>query len=486
LSSLDAQLLLAESPATTGHVGTLLVLDPAGAPGGRLRLDDLRDLIEDRLHLAPVLRERVVEVPLGLGSPYWVQDPHFDLEFHTREVALPAPGDSAQLADQVARIHALPLDRSRPLWEMHLVQGVDGDRTALYVKFHSAALDDVSGAPVLSVLLDADSQPREVAAPAEPWQPAPLPDGPSLLANGLASTVVRSGRVLGQLPTRLPQLSELPGVRDVPAARLVSDVAGSVLAAVAGTPAGQRDQRHLTVPPTPFNGAITAHRRFAYASVDLESVMTVTDAFGMTVGDVAMAMTATALRRWLLDHDALPAIGLVIAVPVSARDADADALSMVLAQLPTDVAEPLPRLRAASVAMVEAENAAPAPLLQDFTASGAGALSGWVARSLLGLATSPAPPFNLLVSHVTGPQQPLYVAGARVTGMYPASVITDATGGMNVSLVSYDDSLDVGIVVCREMVPDVRRIVGYLQDALDELVALATPDGDGGQRGLRP
>jgi WS/DGAT/MGAT family acyltransferase len=481
LSSLDAQFLLVESPTTTGHVGALLLLDPASAPGGALALDDFRDMVEARLHLAPALRERVVEVPLGLGSPYWVEDPHFDLEYHTREVALPQPGDAKQLAEQVARIHARPLDRSRPLWEMYLVHGVDGDRAALYAKFHHAAIDGISGAEILATILDVDVEPRDVDEPARPWHPSPIPGASSLLVRGLASTALRSGRLLGQLPTHLPHLADLPGARNFPALRLVSDLAGSAVAALTGAPAPRADTRHLPVPPTPFNGPITAHRRFAYGSVDLAAVKQVKDAFGLTVNDVVMAMTTTALRRWLLDHDALPTIPLVTAVPVSIRTAGSsdeagNMLSVMLATLPTDEADPLARLRAVAAAMERAKAAfdgVPASILQDFSAALPTALSGWAARSLLRMATAPSPLFNLFVSNVPGPQQPLYVAGARVTGIHPVSAVTDITGGMNITLFSYDGSLDFGIIVCREMVPDVWRITGYLRDALDELVALA-------------
>jgi WS/DGAT/MGAT family acyltransferase len=423
----------------------------------------------------------VVEVPLGLGSPYWVEDPHFDLEYHTREVALPQPGDAKQLAEQVSRIHARPLDRSRPLWEMYLVHGLDGDRSALYAKFHHAAIDGIAGAEILATILDVDAQPREVDDPAQSWQPPPVPGASSLLFRGVTSTALRSGRLLTQLPTHLPHLADLPGARNFPALRLVSDLAGSAVSALTGEPVRPADARHLPVPPTPFNGPITAHRRFAFCSIDLPSVKQVTNAFGLTVNDVVMAMTATALRRWLLDHDALPTIPLVTAVPVSLRAEDAgdesgNMLSLMLARLPTHERDPLTRLHAVAESMAEAKaafEAVPASIVQDLSAAMPMALSGLLTRSLLRVATAPSPLFNLFISNVPGPQQPLYMAGARVTGMYPVSAVTDMTGGMNITLFSYDGSLDVGIIVCREMVPDVWRITGYLSDALDELVALA-------------
>jgi diacylglycerol O-acyltransferase len=478
LSSLDAQFLMVESPTTTGHIGAMLLLDPSTALGGVLTLDSFRDVVEGRLHLAPPLRERIVEVPLGLGSPYWVADPHFDLEFHTREVALPAPGDPQQLAEQVARIHARPLDRTRPLWEMYLIHGVEGDRSALYVKFHHAAIDGISGAEILATVLDVDVEPRDAGDPGEARRPARLPSPPDLLVRGLASTALRSARLLGQLPTHLPHLADLPGARNVPGLRFVSDLAGTAVSALTGSAAPRTDARDLVAPPTPFNGPITAHRRYAYASFDLASVKRVKDAFGLTVNDVVMAMTAGALRRWLLDRDALPSVPLVAAVPVSIRTEDDDGqpgnvVSVMLAALPTHLPDPLERLHAVSSAMEEAKEAfaaTPASLLQDFSAAIPTAFSGWAARSLFRLAAAPGPPFNLFVSNVPGPQGPLYVAGARVEGIHPVSAVTDMTGGINITLLSYAGALDVGIVVCREMVPDVWRVSDYLADALDELL----------------
>ena len=154
LTALDAQFLNVESPTTVGHVGSLIVLDPSTAPGGEWNLDSVRDVFEPRLHLAAPLRQRLVEVPLGLGRPYWVDDPHFDIEFHLRELALPTPGTREQLGEQVARIHARQLDRSRPLWEAYVITGLEGGRCAFYSKIHHAAIDGVSGAEILETIMD--------------------------------------------------------------------------------------------------------------------------------------------------------------------------------------------------------------------------------------------------------------------------------------------------------------------------------------------
>lgn len=482
LTSLDAQFLNVETATTTGHVGALLVLDPSTAPDGRLSFEDFRDLWAARLHLVPLLRQRLVEVPLGLGVPYWSDDPHFDLEYHLREIGLPPPGDGKQLGEQVSRIHARSLDRSRPLWEAYLVQGVEGGRAAVYTKVHHAVIDGISGAEILAAILDVTVEPREVEPPEREWEPAPMPGSISLLARGLTATAVTSARVLTSLPRTLPHLIDLPGAANIPGARAVSDVADAVVSlASRRIHLRHTDDRDLTAPRTPMNGSITAHRRFAYGSAPLEDAKKVKNAFGLTVNDVVMAMTTTALRRWLLDHDALPQVPLVAAVPVSIRTEDhqgapGNQISVMLAHLPTHVADPTQRLRDVAESMAAAKErfeAVPASILQDLSAAIPTALSGLASRALFRLVTVPGPPFNLFVSNVPGPQLPLYVAGARVEGVHPVSAVTDLTGGLNITLFSYDGKLDFGLIACRELVPDVWNLIDYLADALAELVGLA-------------
>jgi diacylglycerol O-acyltransferase / wax synthase len=209
----------------------------------------------------------------------------------------------------------------------------------------------------------------------------------------------------------------------------------------------------------------------------------------MTVNDVVMALTATALRRWLLDHDALPTSPLVAAVPVSIRTddqagANGNQVSVMLAQLPTHLADAEERMHFMRESMLSAKrafDAVPASLLQDLSALIPTALSGLAARALFKLATVPGLPFNLFVSNVPGPQLPLYIAGAKVEGIYPVSAVTDMTGGLNITLFSYNGSLDFGLIACREMVPDVWNLITYLQDALAEMVALV-PGGSSGTR----
>jgi diacylglycerol O-acyltransferase / wax synthase len=486
LSALDAQFLNVESVTTVGHVGALVVLDPLSIPGGDLTLDGLRDVIEPRLHLADPFRQRLVEVPLGLGNPYWADDPDFDIEFHLREVALPTPGDQQQLAEQVARIHARPLDRTRPLWEMYLIHGVAGGRSAVYSKVHHAAIDGVSGAEILAAIMDVTPEPREVEQ--VDWSPDELPSRLQLVERGLLSALTRPLELTRAVGRSLPHLADVPGAGNVPGLKAVSGVAGAVKRFVTGFPVRRNaDRRAPVAPRTPFNGPITPHRKFAYGSLPLDEIKMVKNAYGMTVNDVVMALCTSALRRWLLDHDALPSIPVVVAVPVSVRSqengsAAGNLVSVMLAELPTHLGAADERLAFVQESLREAQqhfDAVPASILQDLSMVIPTALSGLAARALFKLVTLPGPPFNLFVSNVPGPQLALYVAGARVLGVYPVSAVAELSGGLNITCFSYDGALDIGLIACRELVPDVWNLVGYLRDALDELLVLVPP-----QRGL--
>ncbi len=482
LSSLDAQFLNVETSTTVGHVGSLIMLDPSTAPGGELTLDRVREVLEPRLHLAAPLRQRLVNVPLSLGRPYWIDDPDFDIEFHLREIGLPSPGDERQLGEQVARIHARPLDRTRPLWEMYLIHKVSDGRQALYSKVHHAAIDGVSGAEILATIMDVTVEPRMLEPPDEYWDPAPIPSAAELMSRGLASMATQPLEVMRTLPRALPHLADVPGAALLPGAEAVSELADSLMRlATGGTAARDVTRRTISTPPTPLNAPITAHRRFAYGSLPLDDIKLVKNAYAMTVNDVVMALCTTALRRWLLDHDGLPDTPIVVAVPVSIRTDDqqgdsGNLISVMLAEMPTHVADPVARLAQVQRGMGDAKEqfeTVPATILQDLAAAIPTALSGLAARAIFQMVAVGAFPFNLFISNVPGPQLPLYVGGASVLGVYPVSAITDLTGALNITLFSYNGALDFGLIACRELVPDVWNLIGYLDDALAELVELA-------------
>ncbi|MCW2501432.1 MAG: conserved hypothetical rane protein [Frankiales bacterium] len=473
LTGLDAAFLAMETHAVFGHVGSVCLLDPATSPDP-VTLAKVTALIEDRLHLMPPFRRRLVTVPLGLDQPYWIEDPDFDIEYHVRELALPEPGDDRQLAEQAARLHARPLDRSRPLWELYLIHGLQGGLKAIYSKVHHAAIDGVSGGDILTAILDLSAEGRTVERP--PWQGESEPSAVSMLtrsALSLAGHPLRAARMTYGLARSLPTLARSPVRPRLPVVdRLLGRDDGIVLSSGG-----------LRAPATPFNKAISPHRRWAFRSLPLDEVKAVKNATGGTVNDVVMALSAGALRRWLLAHDALPEGPLVAAVPVSVRtEAEkgtaGNKVSTMIAALPTHLADPLARLYACSAAMSSAKEqhgALPATLLSDVTQFAMPALAGQAARLAARVRlVERVSPFNLFISNVPGPNLPLYYAGCRLLGYYPLSAIADGQG-LNITVCSLDGKLHFGVIADRELVPDVEAMTGYLVEELDVLCrAVAT------------
>ena len=477
LSGLDAAFLALETATTTGHVGGVCVLDPKTAPEP-LTLARLTGVVEQRLPLVPVLRRKLLNVPLGLDQPYWIDDPDFDIEYHIRELALPRPGSEAQLAEQVARLHARPLDRSRPLWEMYLITGLAKRRAALYTKIHHAAVDGISGTELLTVLLDLSPGGRALL-PAEPFTPAPRPGLPRMAALAAAKlawrpvqTVQVTNGVMRYMPTLAPALSNLVG-------------------GMLGLNRGDGEvitTRPSRAPATPFNRPVTQHRRVAFRSVDLDSVKTVKNAFGVSVNDVVMSMCAGALRRWLADHNALPELPLVAMIPVSIRDpassgALGNKISAMLAMLPTHIEDPAMRLQVAHAATRRAKEqqaSMPQGLVDQISNFAPPALTARAARVVFATGLlHRVPPFNLTISNVPGPNIPVYLAGAQLLAHYPISVITDGQG-LNITVIGYLGQLHFGLVSCRELLPDIEALAGYLADELDVLLKAAAGLGSAG------
>jgi diacylglycerol O-acyltransferase / wax synthase len=476
LTGLDAAFLALDSPAAYGHVGSVSVLDPP-RDGEALTLERLTELIESRLHLIPPFRRRLVEVPFGLDKPYWIEDPDFDIEFHVRELALPTPGDDRQLAVQAARLHARPLDRSRPLWETYLIHGLQGGRQALYTKVHHAAIDGVSGNDLLTALMDTSPQPQQAEEP-DSWRPEAQPPTSRLLARSaasLATNPVRAVRLSAGIVRSLPAFVRSPARPWLPLIDrfVLRRDRGVILAAPP-----------LMAPATPFNKNIGPHRRWAFTSVPLAQVKAIKNAAGVTVNDVVMALCAGALRTWLQKHDALPERPLVAAVPVSIRTeeqkgAHGNRVSSVIAPIPTHLADPAERLEAAHEAMraaKEQHNALPAELLTDIAQFSVPALANQASRLATRLRLlERVPPFNLFISNVPGPTVDLYLCGARLDGVYPLSAIADGQG-LNLTVLGSKGNLNFGALADRDLVPDVDLIVEALKD---ELVALSDAVGAG-------
>jgi WS/DGAT/MGAT family acyltransferase len=487
LTGLDAQFLALETPRQSGHVGGLAVLDPSTRPNGRLELADVHNMLAERLPLLPPFRWRLKEVPLGLDYPYWIDDPDFDLEYHVREIGLAPPPSDEKLAEQVARIFSRPLDRARPLWELYLIHGLQDGHVALLTKIHHAAVDGMSGAEILSVLLDLSPDGRE-PPPADDSRPEGEPSDLAMLGRGLLGWPRYVGRVVQALPSTLPNLEDTPIIGDVPGATLVGRSTSRVARALRRRPSRVLERTSLRRPRTSFNGRVSPHRRFAFGQLSLEQVKSVKNAHGTTVNDVVVTLCAGAVRRWLVEHDELPEEPLVAQVPVSVRTKEqrgtyGNRVGMMSVPLFTNESDPVERLRLTHEALraaKERHRALPAQLLQDATQFIPPAVFARASRVTFSLAATRTPVWNLVISNVPGPQVPLYCVGARMVAHYPVSVITDGMG-LNITVMSYLGRLDFGIVADREQMRDVWKLISWLRESLQELLPSGAPEpsGDG-------
>lgn len=484
LSGLDASFLAMETPTTFGHVNALGIYarpTPDFEPYPVVR-ERMAAMIG---HLEP-MRRRLVEVPFGLDRPYWVDDPDFDPDFHVRHLGLAPPGTTGQLAEQVARIIGRPMDRSHPLWEMYVIEGLADGRWALLTKTHHATVDGAAGVVLLTMITD--DRPDAPAPEPVAWEPEPLP--------GDVALVKRTAIHLVTNPVKAARL-QLRLVRDLARAVGVDSVAGlagrtrDAVTAVARAARAGDDDRHLLptaatqAPPTPWNHTITARRAFALRSASMADIRAVKEGAGCSVNDVVMAVCAGALRAYLCDHDALPDEPLRALVPVSIRTgAEADPwtnrVSAILAEVATDVADPLARLRACHDAMNQAKHQldiVPEDAIGDLAEMLTPAVTAAAMRlvSRLDLAERIHLPANLTISNVPGPRTPRYLAGARLENYVPVSIVVDGLG-LNITVHSYVDTLDIGIVAAHELVPDVEHLADL---HLAELATLVDATGAG-------
>jgi diacylglycerol O-acyltransferase len=469
LSGLDASFLYLETPAQLMHVCGVIVLDPSTMPDG-YTYGALRDEIDRRVRDVPEFTRRLRKVPLGLDHPIWVHDQHYDVDRHVHRLALPSPGGHAELAELTGHLAGLPLDRSRPLWEMWVIEGFHGDhgdeRVVVFMKMHHATVDGVSGSNLLSHLcsLEADAAPMVDAQPAARSRE---PGRRELLGRGVVSAATR--------PLNLVRLA-------APSAQLVTRT-------VARARAGTAMAAPFSAPRTSFNGTITGHRVIALADLDLEDVRQVKNATGTTVNDVVLAVAGGALRSYLLDRDELPSGSLLATVPVSVREESrrsggANKVSALFARLGTDTEDPLERLRDLAENNKNAKEhhqAISADSLQDWAEFAAPRTFGLAVRAYAGLKLPEKHPVvhNLVISNVPGPPVPLYFMGARIEGLYPLGPVFHGAG-LNITVMSNNGRLHVGIIACRESLPDVDDLVRRFPV---ELAALK--DAVGVQRGRR-
>ena len=453
LSGTDALFLSMESPSWHQHVGGVVILDPAES--SKFSFERMRDTLNDRLDFVPKYRWKLKEVPLHLDRPVWVEDPSFDINRHVRRIAVPPPGGRRELGELIGQLMSHPLDRRSPLWELWYVDGVVGGQVAVIAKYHHCLMDGMSGASLAEQLFDLEPDPPE-PPPFEGEVETPGDREPSdieLLARGLIPTLRTPGRML-----RYAARSAQRGITMATFAR-------------------RNPTPLLGAPSTPFNGQVHSRRLLAFGAVALSDVRRIKDEMGVKVNDVILALVAGALRRYLAGMDALPDKALIAAVPLSTRVADdaeqTNQVANMSASLATDIDDPVERLKTiyantqSAKAMTEAIRARKiqsvgevAPPLFFNIASRAVWASNITRRMPVVM--------NVIVSNVPGPPIPLYSAGAKVRGIYAASVLM-FNAGMNFTVMSYEDRLDFGITVDPDLVPDPWAVADALKAALAEL-----------------
>jgi WS/DGAT/MGAT family acyltransferase len=475
LTSLDAFFLATEDERTVANVSALAILERKSANGRRLTRHAVKSLFASRIHLLAPLRWQLAEVPLNVAHPSWV-DGTVDLDYHVRDFALPAPGDERTLAEQVARLAAEPMSRARPLWEAYLIHGLSDDRVALLIKLHHSAVDGVSGGEILSTLLDEAPRGRHIeAASARVAEAVPNPLG--MLLRGLTDVPRQQVAAAKAARPALTHLDDVATIRSLPGVSAMTGVAGRLLRRK------RSEAPPMVAPRTAFNARITPNRGLALVSLPLPEVMQLKHAYGATVNDIVVALCAGALRTWLAAKDELPPERLLAMVPISVRTPAergtfGNKVATMVVALPTDEASPAARITACRNSLLSAKKeqaAQPRNLMQQANDLVPPVLFGPAMRTVLRLAGSRSvkPAANVIISNVPGSRTPQYLAGARVLANYPVSTIVDGIA-LNITLFSYLDSLNIGITVDGEQVPDSDLLAQALVEELDRQISELT------------
>jgi diacylglycerol O-acyltransferase len=460
LSGLDASFLYIESLTQPLHVCSILELDTTTVPGG-YTFDRLRDELAVRITAIPEFRAKLANSQLNLDYPVWVEDDAFDLNRHLLRISLPSPGGRRELAEVCGHIASLPLDRSKPLWEMWVIEGIAdtdpraGGLLAVMTKVHHAAVDGVSGANLFSQLCTVKP---DVPAP-EPVEGTGMAGPLRIAAGGLVRVASRPWQLANLLPTTVATI-----VKTLRRAH-----GGLTMAAP------------FAGPPTRFNVSISADRNIALAQLDLENIKKVKNRFDITVNDVVMALCAAVLRWFLGDHGELPARSLVAMVPVSVHEKSDrpghNQLSGMFCKLETNIGDPVERLRAIARGDAAAKNHSSAispTLLQDWAQLAARAVFGGVFRVVADSPLIGNPVHNLIISNVPGPQATLYFLGCEVEAMYPLGPLFHGCG-LNITAMSLNGKLNVGVLSCPELLPDPWRLADDFDAALEELLECPAP-----------
>ena len=454
LSPLDASFLYLEEQSTPMHVGSMQIY--ADTPDG-MEYDRLCRLITERITAVPRYRQKIRWIPGRLASPVWIDDPDFDVSYHVRRSALPSPGSDAQLRELVARVQSRHLDRSRPLWEIYIVEGLSGGRFAMISKTHHAMVDGLAAVDILSVVLDASPEPRDM--PVEEWQPRPEPSALDLVGGAVRDYIRRP---TGMVDVARSQVADL---RSVPAKAARSALGLADMARTVLRPAQD----------SPLNADVREQRRFGTADTELDDYKRIRKANGGTINDAVLATVAGALRQFMLTRGEPVGPRTVIRamVPVSVKDARTGApgnhVSDFFVDLPIGEENPVVRLHQISYAMNAHKESG-----QSVGAEALVALGGFAPPTLFALGARVASGlsrrlFNTVVTNVPGPQFPLYAAGAQMLQAYP--VVPLAKGqAVSIGLVSYNGGVYYGLLADRDAMPDVDVLGGLLEESLAELV----------------
>jgi len=462
-SGVDAAFLYGETPAWHMHVSAVMIADPSTAPHG-FSFERLKEVTEQRLHLAPQFRWRLVEVPFGLDRPGWIEDPDFDIDAHIKRIGIPQPGGPEQLGNLIGDLVAMKLDRRKPLWEFWVIDGLEGDKVAILAKIHHALIDGVSGSELATVIMDLEPDPPPTPPPATPRVIEPVPNPIELTARGVAHTMLTPYRTL----------------------RLVEQGVRQGLSFIGFQRQDAPPPAPFQAPRTSFNAELTPHRRFAYTSVPLDDVRLIKKVFDVKVNDVVLAVCAGALRTYLHSEGEVIESPLIAQVPVSLRTDDDKSevgtkVAAMFASLATDIDDPAERLLAiheSTQSAKEMQKALAADRIMGLSEAAPPAMISLAARmyTAAGLDSRTPPIMNLIISNVPGPPFPIYSAGAKLEAIYPMGPLLYGTG-INITVFSYEDNIDFGFMVCRDLVPEPWKLVDGVQIALEELLAAAKAHG---------
>ena len=456
LSAVDAAFLHQEGPDSHMHIGALVRAEGPAPP-----YDDFLDSIRARLHYVPRYRQRLVYPPAATGRPLWADDTDFNLEYHVRHTALPAPGSDEQLMNLAARVFSQQLDRSKPLWELWLVEGLADGGFALLSKSHHAMIDGVAGVDLGTVLFDLGPEGRPPEEGLEPWMPDPSPSALDLLSAGIAGMTRAS---LGVAAKALGSLSRPEHALED--AKVAVEGLGEIVWAAANP-----------APPSPLNVEIGPHRRFAGIACELQDFKAVKNAFGGTVNDVVLAVVAGALRQWLHSRGVrTQGLELRALVPVSVRHRDAvhngagNRLAVMRGPLPVYVEDPVERLAVVVAAMDDLKESKQAVGAEVLTSMQQFAPPTVLAQaSRLNFSTIL---FNLLVTNVPGPQFPLYVQGREMTSVFPIAFLPK-NHALAIAIMSYNGQMNFGLLGDYDAMPDLEAFGEAIEASLAELASLA-------------